>query len=88
MVQGNIQDLCRGRTTVIVAHRLSTIQRADEILLISKGSVAERGTHQELLQMNGEYAGLWALQSSGRGEAGKTDEAGKGESHENGAPDI
>lgn len=64
MVQGNIQDLCRGRTTIVVAHRLSTIKRADEILVLSSGSVVERGSHEQLLNADGEYAALWKLQSS------------------------
>ncbi len=61
-IQRALDRLCVGRTTVVVAHRLSTIRRADEIAVIDGGEVAERGTHDELLARGGIYAELYALQ--------------------------
>ncbi len=61
-IQRALDRLCVGRTTVVVAHRLSTIRRADEIAVIDGGEVAERGTHGELLARGGIYASLYALQ--------------------------
>jgi len=58
-----LDRLMQGRTTFIIAHRLSTIRRADRILVLDNGSVAEIGTHQELIATNGAYARLHALQS-------------------------
>jgi len=52
----------KGRTTIIIAHRLSTVVHADEILVLDKGVIAERGTHDELLARGGIYAGLWSRQ--------------------------
>ncbi len=48
---------------MIVAHRLSTVRHADEIIVMSNGVVAERGTHQELLDMQGTYSDLWTIQT-------------------------
>jgi ATP-binding cassette subfamily B (MDR/TAP) protein 1 len=53
-----ITQASRGRTTVIVAHRLSTIRTADKIVVIAKGKVVEQGTHVELLALNGHYSAL------------------------------
>lgn len=53
----------KGRTTLIVAHRLSTIQDADQILLLNQGKIRERGSHQELLAQKGEYAQMYHLQA-------------------------
>jgi ABC-type transport system involved in Fe-S cluster assembly fused permease/ATPase subunit len=55
----NLRAACEGVTTVTVAHRLSTIQDADEIVVLGGGKVAERGDHATLLASNGEYAELW-----------------------------
>ena len=52
----------RGRTTIVVAHRLSTIERADRIVVLAEGRVAESGSHGELLGRGGVYAGLHRLQ--------------------------
>ena len=62
LIQQALDELCRGRTTIVVAHRLSTIKNADEIAVISEGSVLEQGTHEELLALDGMYAGLYRLQ--------------------------
>ena len=58
--------LLSGRTSIVVAHRLSTIVRADRILVLSQGKVREEGTHAELLARNGLYACLHALQLKDR----------------------
>ncbi len=59
MIQQSLEKLCAGRTTIVVAHRLTTIKNADEILVISDEGIAERGTHDELLDKDGVYANLW-----------------------------
>lgn len=64
-IQSAIADLLEGRTCIVIAHRLSTIQRADRIIVMESGSIAEEGTHQDLLDQNGVYADLWAHQSGG-----------------------
>jgi subfamily B ATP-binding cassette protein MsbA len=61
-VQSAIQALEQGRTTVVIAHRLSTVQDADLIVVMSKGRIVEQGTHAQLLDMGGEYSRLHALQ--------------------------
>ncbi|MCJ7588569.1 MAG: hypothetical protein MUQ00_11825, partial [Candidatus Aminicenantes bacterium] len=50
------------RTTIIIAHRLSTVRNADKILVVDKGTIAERGTHEELCRQNGIYWKLYDLQ--------------------------
>ena len=54
----------KGRTTIMVAHRLSTIQHADKIIVMHKGKIRESGTHQELLEQGGIYKKLYELQLS------------------------
>jgi ATP-binding cassette subfamily B protein len=66
-VQKAIDALIKGRTVIVVAHRLKTICRADTIYVLESGRVAESGTHDELLQKNGLYARLWNLQQESRG---------------------
>ena len=63
LVQDAIRTLRRGRTTIVVAHRLSTIREADQILVLRRGEVKERGTHAELLRANGLYRRLYELQA-------------------------
>ena len=62
LVQGALETLMEGRTALVVAHRLSTIQHADQILVMHKGEIRERGTHQTLLGLDGLYRKLYELQ--------------------------
>ena len=62
LIQQALDELCRGRTTLVVAHRLSTIKNADEIAVISKGQIAEQGTHEQLMELGGVYHDLYSLQ--------------------------
>ncbi|MDD4774532.1 MAG: ABC transporter ATP-binding protein [Eubacteriales bacterium] len=62
LIQQSLDELCSGRTTFIVAHRLSTIRSADEIAVISEGNIIERGTHEELMEAGGLYKDLYTLQ--------------------------
>ncbi|WP_055108364.1 ABC transporter ATP-binding protein [Paenibacillus ihumii] len=63
LIQQSLQHLSRSRTTLIVAHRLSTITHADQIIVMKDGSVAERGTHDELMSKDGVYAQLYNIQN-------------------------
>ena len=62
LIQQALDELCRGRTTLVVAHRLSTIRNADEIAVVLDGRITERGTHEELMEKGGTYKSLYALQ--------------------------
>ena len=62
LIQQALDELCEGRTTLVVAHRLSTIRNADEIAVVIRGEVTERGTHEELMQAGGMYQKLYSLQ--------------------------
>ncbi len=68
-IQDALEKLMAGRTTIMVAHRLSTIQHADQIFVMHKGRIREQGTHQELLEQNGIYKMLYQLQLSGGEES-------------------
>lgn len=70
-VQKALEKFMRGRTVVVVAHRLSTVQQADQILLLGEGKVQEKGTHEQLVAKGGIYAKLWAIQSGGYEEEKK-----------------
>ncbi|WP_326542210.1 ABCB family ABC transporter ATP-binding protein/permease [Pseudorhodoferax sp.] len=63
-IQAELQSVARGRTTLVIAHRLSTVVDAHEILVMEAGRIAERGTHTALLAMGGRYARMWALQQN------------------------
>jgi ATP-binding cassette subfamily B protein len=58
-----------GRTTVVIAHRLATVQRADRIIVLEHGHIVETGSHAELVAQNGLYASLAALQFNGLADA-------------------
>jgi ATP-binding cassette subfamily B protein len=62
MVQAALESAMRGRTTLVIAHRLATVQQADKILVLEHGRLVEQGKHAELVQLGGIYAGLAALQ--------------------------
>ena len=62
-VQNNFLDYGSKKTTIIIAHRLSTISNADEIIVLNDGCILEKGTHQELINLNGTYASMWYKQS-------------------------
>lgn len=64
IIQVSLSELAEGRTSLIIAHRLSTIQHADEIVVLTEEGVVERGSHDELMQLNGEYANLYRYQFS------------------------
>jgi ABC-type multidrug transport system fused ATPase/permease subunit len=62
MVSEALERLMSGRTVLLIAHRLSTVQGADDILVLSGGQVVEHGTHKQLMEINGVYARLVAKQ--------------------------
>ena len=63
LVQVGLENMMENRTSIVIAHRLSTIQNADLIVVMKKGRIVEQGTHEELLNLNGNYANLVSLQS-------------------------
>jgi ATP-binding cassette subfamily B protein len=65
LVQQALWRLMQGRTALVVAHRLSTVARMDQLVVLDRGQIIERGTHQELLSLDGTYARLWQHQSGG-----------------------
>jgi ATP-binding cassette subfamily B protein len=62
MVQAALDSAIQGRTTLVIAHRLATVQRADRIVVLDKGRLVEQGTHEQLVSQGGLYARLAALQ--------------------------
>ncbi|MBE6618679.1 MAG: ABC transporter ATP-binding protein [Ruminococcaceae bacterium] len=62
LIQDALDELCKGRTTLVVAHRLSTIKNADEIAVVADGKIIEQGTHDALVALGGQYAELYRLQ--------------------------
>jgi ABC-type transport system involved in Fe-S cluster assembly fused permease/ATPase subunit len=65
-IQATLRKVRTGRTTLVVAHRLSTIVDADQILVVRRGRIVEHGPHAELLEKGGEYAALWRRQTRGQ----------------------
>jgi len=64
MVQKALAALAHKHTTLVIAHRLSTIIDADQIIVLGDGSIVEQGKHQQLLDLNGQYARLWQIQAN------------------------
>ena len=64
-IQKSLEALMKGRTTIAIAHRLSTLRNMDRIIVLDQGRIAEEGTHKSLLAKKGLYARLWAMQSNG-----------------------
>ena len=64
-LQRSISKISKNRTTIIVAHRLSTVRHSDAIIVLEKGRIIEQNTHENLLQLNGKYASLWSVQTGG-----------------------
>ena len=62
LIQQALDELCKGRTTLVVAHRLSAIRNADEIAVVIDGEIKERGSHEELIEADGTYKKLYSLQ--------------------------
>jgi subfamily B ATP-binding cassette protein MsbA len=62
LVQAALENLMKGRTSIVIAHRLTTIEKANRIVVMDKGEIAEIGTHEELLQLNQQYAQLYRMQ--------------------------
>ncbi len=62
LIQKSLDELCKGRTTLVVAHRLSTVKNADEIAVVSHGKIAEQGSHKDLIALDGIYATLYKEQ--------------------------
>jgi len=64
-IQNSLDQLMQGKTVIAIAHRLSTIAAMDRLIVLDKGKIIEEGSHEELLQLGGIYARLWAHQSGG-----------------------
>jgi subfamily B ATP-binding cassette protein HlyB/CyaB len=64
VIQKNMVQICQGRTVFIIAHRLSTVRPADQIYVVEKGEIVEKGSHEALLRTNGFYARLCTLQDT------------------------
>lgn len=65
LIQSALQNLMKGRTAIVIAHRLSTVASLDRIVVLKNGKIVEDGTHRDLLEKNGEYADLWSRQTQG-----------------------
>jgi ATP-binding cassette subfamily B protein len=62
LIQKATEKLTLGRTSIVIAHRLSTIRKAELIVVLDKGKIVEKGSHEELLELNGQYKRLFELQ--------------------------
>ena len=62
-IQSALDKIAKDRTTVVIAHRLSTVTDADEIIVLDNGKIVEKGTHDSLLNHDGVYAKLWSVQT-------------------------
>ena len=71
ILQQGIRNLIKGRTTVVIAHRLSTVREADHIIVVDKGRIVEEGSHAELLERRGLYARLYEMTYAHVGTSGK-----------------
>ena len=69
VIQAELEGIARDRTTLVIAHRLSTVVHADQILVMDHGRIIESGTHAELLPRRGTYAAMWEIQSRERARA-------------------
>lgn len=79
IIQDNMREICKGRTVIIIAHRLSAVRDADRIVVVERGQIAEQGRHEELLrQPNGIYAHLYQLQMGGATNTGRPAPASPG----------
>ena len=67
LIQQAISELTRGKTIITIAHRLATIEQADQILVVEDGKIAERGTHQELIRQNGVYKRFTEIREQAEG---------------------
>ena len=72
VIQRNMQAICKGRTVIVIAHRLSAVRHAQRIVVMDKGRIVESGLHEALLQSGGVYAQLWAMQSGSATAASPT----------------
>ncbi len=76
-IQAELDRIQVGRTTLVIAHRLSTVMGADQILVMDGGRIVERGTHDELLATGRHYARMWRLQQQERAEEVSTSDRGR-----------
>ena len=66
LIQKALEEISKNRTTIIIAHRLSTVRNADQIVVLDKGKISESGTHEDLVKLDGFYNQLWQIQTGKR----------------------